>query len=73
MKWKKVLMTQELLIDILHRHFSGRLPEDMLIWGTRLNRRGHIEIFLHSNEFENLAEGLPPELLDITFEEFSTM
>ncbi len=73
MKWKKVLFSQELLINMLHQHFPGRLPKDMLIWGTRLNQQGNIEIFLFSDEFDNLAEGVPPELMDITFDEFSTI
>ena len=73
MKWKRVLITQELLLDILHQHFPGQLPDEMMIWGTRLNKNGQIEIFLFSNEFENLPEGLPAEFLDISFEDFSNM
>ena len=72
MKWKKVRMSQELLLDILHQHFPGRLPKDMIIWGTKLNEHG-IDFYIYSHKFEDLPEGLPAEFMDITFEEFSTI
>lgn len=72
MKWKKVRVSQELLLDILHQHFPGRLPKDMMIWGTKIHELG-IDFYLYSHKFDDLAEGLPAELMDITFDEFSTL
>ncbi len=71
MKFKKVRITQELLVDVLHKATEGRLPSDMIICGVRTTSQGNIEFLMFSHVFPDLPEGFIPELEDVTLEDLA--
>ena len=68
MNFKKIRMTQELIIDILHRS-NPEFPDEMVICGASSTQLGTIDLLLYSPKFSNLPEGAVPELQDATMED----
>jgi hypothetical protein len=68
MNFKKIRMTQELLIDILQKH-NPEFPDEMVICGASSTQLGTIDLLLYSPKFSNLPEGAVPELQDVTMED----
>ena len=68
MKFKRIRMSQELIIDIL-RQYNDKFPQDMVICGAKSKKLGSIDILLFSHEFPSLPEGEIGELLDVTMED----
>ena len=68
MNFKKIRMTQELLIDILKQH-NPEYPDEMVICGASSTHLGTIDLLLYSPKFSNLPEGTIPELQDATMED----
>lgn len=68
MNFKKIRMTQELLIDIM-RQSNPNFPDEMVICGASSTTLGTIDLLLYSPKFSNLPEGAVPELQDVTMED----
>lgn len=71
MKFKKIRISQELLIDILRKATEGQLPDDVVICGARTSSQGNIEILMFSHTFPNLPEGSISELEDAKLEDLA--
>lgn len=56
MRFRKVRLTQPLMILLLNKALGGRLPEKTVITGVHIDQGMNLEFILYSERFKRLTE-----------------